>query len=371
MKVNFDSVMLTAQQEIDRLKRQNEMVRKEKDDVLFRRARPRNLPVNVREFATQTDAVPKFNCGVQTDEVEAHRRDRRVDERRRRDEKVSSDDKNRRKETSSKRLRSRSRERSEKSSRQSGSENERKRGRYDVNDNKRDKRDRARRSSERERRENDREKVTLLRTIVCRKLTRISEGQTEETTRPSSERRKSQEKSNLVEETIRLAKDLHSKPKRKPRTPKKALPKQNIVDPIEQQLETLMSESQTKNESKSQKSNTKAVENGSETSNEGSCKDLKSKSKPVNTGLKQVQDLRVLLESKKGRKSSPAKSGLVDVTAKALSDLKIPEKGISVRSEEEVKLHFLPETKAAEEKKDTNNVKEIKKAPVKPLELLW
>lgn len=356
MKVNFDSVMLTAQNEIDRLKRQNDVIRKEKDDVLFRRARPKNVPVNTRDFCTQTDLVRKLNCGVQTDDVDASRK---------REVKVTNehrgDGRKREESDRGKRMRSRSRERSKKSSRssskQSGSENERKRGKYDVNDNKRDQsrpmRDR-RRPGERDERE-----IAQSRRIATRKQTRISEERIEDKdetqtrtarTRRSSERRKSQEKLTLIEEIVRLEKEIETKKKRKPKTPKKSL-KQD-VDPVVQELESIMSGNQSEKGSAT-------LLAASKVSNEESGKGSKSKSKPVSIDKEQkeesVQDLRVLLES---RKSCGTKSG--------------PEGDeVASSSEEKIKPLPVPTAVRAKEKLVSNDVKKMEKTPVRPLELLW
>lgn len=257
LRANFDSVMLTAQSEIGRLKRQLDVIRKEKDDLVFRRARPKTVPVNVRDFSTQT-SIRQVSNGVQTDDV---------DRRWKRDD-CSSRDTRRPTEHGMKRPRSRSRDKSSRgSSKQSGSENERKRPRNDRDDH--EKRDEASSRHHRRRsREKDKQRETVkqdkktpTRTMATRKLTRISE-------RRVSERQKTPEKS-------------QSKSKRKSKTPKKV-----DVDPVEQELETLMA-GHVQESKKVIETNGKAPEK------------TKQRSDKTLSKNDSVQDLRKLLEAKK------------------------------------------------------------------------
>ncbi|XP_063708839.1 myosin-2 heavy chain [Culicoides brevitarsis] len=281
LKANFDSLLLTAQAEIDRLKRQIEIARKEKDDVVFRRTRPQAR--SVRESWTQTDFVRKVNYGVQTDvERQSERnRDRRELDR-------------------VKRLRSRSREKtSRSSSKHSGSENERKRARHDDQRRENARRDR-RKSSERSK---IREKEET-RTVVTRKSTRLSEEKREK----EVELKKSE------------IKEASKKAKRKSKTPRKESKKK--VDPVEEELQILMSEPSSNDAAENKNSNFK---------------------------LDTTQDLRKLLESKKGTQNATKINGSED--KKIIQESKETEKKVQT--------------------KEIIQTVEVKLPKKSPLELLW
>lgn len=367
LRANFDSVLLTAQNEIDRLKRQIDVVRKEKDDIVFRRGRPKNVVASFRDFATQTIAARKVNFGVQTDDVERSRtRDVKESSEHsirngKRDEKESGN-KERRTDNRLKRFRSRSREKSSRSSsKHSASENERKRARHENDDRNKDvkiSRGEKRRSSEKEK-----QRGTQSRTIATRKLTRISEGQIiekekQQTRNEPTERKKSKEKSFLIAETIRLEKEFQTKSKRKSKTPKKA-PKKDI-DPVEQELETLMSGHQKT--SQEPKTVNETLENESLMLNNGSDKVLKCKSK-----LDSIQDLRMLLESKKFNNSRLI-SDAENFREKGSLDEKTQEKVYPLRSVKQ--MNDVPVLETIPLK--VNRSSKTREEPlVTPLELLW
>lgn len=248
IRKNFDSVLLTAQNEIDRLKRQNETTRKEMDDYMFRRTRPKVRETQMKDNGTQTDAVRKYNCGVQVTLIEMQ------------NEKISENPEKNKKETDrrtdrKKRLRSRSREKSSKaSSRQSESENERKKSKNDHENY--------------SRREKEREKIRNPKNIEICKRNRSSE--------EKSSKSKDRKQEKFVERKI------------KRKTPRKSL--KSDIDFVEQRLEEIHA-SEVKSVSETKKSK----------------KEKDSNYNVSNKKMAPVQDLRDLLKSRKISVSDPDK----------------------------------------------------------------
>uniref|UniRef100_A0A336LP77 CSON015488 protein n=1 Tax=Culicoides sonorensis TaxID=179676 RepID=A0A336LP77_CULSO len=348
LKTNYDSLQLTAQNEIERLKRQNTAMRKELDDVLFRRARPKyDSSVEKNHFGTQTDQVKKYNFGVQTDQVQIAKKNESKEAKTYvKDEKQSESRR-------TKRLRSKSLEIEEKSKKKPTTrENDRKRSKCDKDDDRNSKPIKNETSRDRKEKDKAREKTD-------------GKTDTRKSSRKPSELKESrhQEKSTLNEKA-KISKELDDN---------KHISKSNKIS-----SRTLTNKTDTNEEKIKHENQVKSNE----------VQKSESKQKPVNENKQDSKEKSIFNEKEKHRLRKSSERTKKFEPQSENENVKIENQKItskeSVKSEKTEQNNFIDiiresknspieknVTKTPKNDKDNEKNHELDHSKKTPLQLLW